>query len=84
MRSGAARAARSRSAWPIAGGGLRSVGQRHGIGIPEHVDITDTGTLGLQLVTLLADQLQRHRRRSVAPEPTRFDLRFPIGRRGAP
>ena len=51
----------------------------NGIGIPETVDLTQTGTLGLQLVTLLADQLggtiDLNRR-----NPTRFVLRFPITR----
>jgi PAS domain S-box-containing protein len=48
-----------------------------GIGVPEHVDITGTGTLGLQLVSLLADQLggTATMQRS---NPTRFTLQFPL------
>jgi two-component sensor histidine kinase len=48
-----------------------------GIGVPEHVSITDTGTLGLQLVSLLADQLggTATMQRS---NPTRFTLQFPL------
>jgi PAS domain S-box-containing protein len=48
-----------------------------GVGIPADLDLERTGSLGLQLVALLADQLgggltiQRS-------NPTRFDLRFPI------
>jgi PAS domain S-box-containing protein len=48
-----------------------------GIGIPEHIDPSKTSTLGLQIVTLLADQLggEISMRRS---GPTEFALRFPI------
>jgi PAS domain S-box-containing protein len=50
-----------------------------GIGMPEDCDLGATTTLGLQLVTLFADQLGAdmtiHRR-----NPTRFELRFPISR----
>lgn len=48
-----------------------------GIGIPEHVDPSKVGTLGLQLVTLLADQLggEISMRRS---DPTEIALRFAI------
>jgi PAS domain S-box-containing protein len=48
-----------------------------GIGVPEHVNIADTGTLGLQLVSLLADQLggTATMQRS---NPTRFTLQFPL------
>ena len=49
----------------------------NGIGLPEGLDIAATDTLGLQLVTLLADQLGGelgiHR-----ADPTRFTLRFPL------
>ena len=48
-----------------------------GIGIPDDFDIAQTTTLGLQLVTMLADQLggtlEIHR-----ANPTRFILRFPL------
>ena len=50
-----------------------------GIGMPEGMHLKQTGTLGLQLVTLLADQLggtiEMHR-----ANPTQFALRFPIQR----
>jgi two-component sensor histidine kinase len=48
-----------------------------GLGIPEHVNMTDTGTLGLQLVSLLAEQLggTATMQRS---NPTRFTLQFPL------
>ncbi|HEY4210784.1 MAG TPA: PAS domain S-box protein [Steroidobacteraceae bacterium] len=48
-----------------------------GIGIPEGLDVQRTTTLGLQLVTMLADQLggELSIQRS---NPTRFTLRFPI------
>jgi two-component sensor histidine kinase len=50
----------------------------NGIGVPDHVDIAHTDTLGLQLVTLLADQLggsfAMHR-----AHPTQFVLKFPRG-----
>jgi PAS domain S-box-containing protein len=49
----------------------------NGIGLPDHVDIMRTETIGLQLVELLADQLDGeisiHR-----VDPTRFSLRFGI------
>ncbi len=48
-----------------------------GIGLPEDIDIAEATTLGLQLVSLLADQLGgsltiHHR------DPTRFEMRFPV------
>jgi PAS domain S-box-containing protein len=48
-----------------------------GVGMPEDIDIANATTLGLQLVTLLADQIGgeltiRHR------DPTRFEVRFPM------
>jgi len=48
-----------------------------GVGIPEACNIEQAGTLGLQLVTLLAEQIGADLtiRRSA---PTRFELRFPI------
>jgi two-component sensor histidine kinase len=48
-----------------------------GVGIPEHIDPYNTGTLGLQLVALLADQLggEISMRRS---GPTEFTLHCPI------
>ena len=48
-----------------------------GVGVPEHVNMTDTGTFGLQLVSLLADQLggAATMQRS---NPTRFTLQFPL------
>ena len=49
----------------------------NGIGLPDHVDTRGTATIGLQLVGLLASQLDGevsiHR-----SNPTRFSLRFPI------
>jgi PAS domain S-box-containing protein len=51
----------------------------NGVGLPEDCDIELATTLGLQLVTLFADQLGAemaiHR-----SNPTRFELRFPISR----
>jgi PAS domain S-box-containing protein len=49
----------------------------NGIGVPDHIDIANTTTLGLQLVALLADQLggDFSMRRS---DPTEFLLSFPI------
>lgn len=50
-----------------------------GIGIPDHINISGTDTLGLQLVGLLAEQLggvvtiQRS-------DPTRFALKFSVKR----
>jgi PAS domain S-box-containing protein len=48
-----------------------------GVGIPEDFDLDQTNTLGLQLITLLADQLGADLsiQRSA---PTRFVLRFPV------
>ena len=49
----------------------------NGVGIPETFNLEQTQTLGLQLVTMLSDQLggaiEIHR-----ANPTRFALRFPI------
>ena len=52
-----------------------------GVGISEAFDITRTATLGLQLVTMLTDQLAGELtiRRS---HPTRFAIRFPIPEEG--
>lgn len=52
-----------------------------GIGIPDELDLEQTGTLGLQLVTSLATQLGAEImiHRSV---PTRVALRFPIANSG--
>ncbi len=49
----------------------------NGVGIPESLDLAQTTTLGLQLVTMLADQLGGtvDIRRA---NPTRFTLRFPL------
>ncbi len=48
-----------------------------GVGIPESRDLTDTTTLGLQLITMLTDQLggTLSIRRA---DPTQFDIRFPM------
>jgi two-component sensor histidine kinase len=50
----------------------------NGVGLPDHFDMVDPATLGLQLVTLLADQLggtiSVHR-----IDPTEFTLKFPAG-----
>jgi PAS domain S-box-containing protein len=60
-----------------AGGGTVLSVADDGVGIPEGVDLTKTSTLGLQLVTLLADQLggKIAMRRS---DPTEFVLSFAI------
>jgi PAS domain S-box-containing protein len=56
---------------------MRLVVSDDGVGIPENLDIEQTGTLGLSLVTLLSQQLggkltiQRN-------QPTRFALDFPL------
>jgi PAS domain S-box-containing protein len=50
----------------------------NGTGLPDEVDMVNPATLGLQLVTLLADQLGG----SVSVrriDPTRFILKFPLG-----
>ena len=49
----------------------------NGIGIPETIDVGRTETLGLQLVSLLSDQLQGTLDIQKA-EPTRFSLTFRI------
>jgi two-component sensor histidine kinase len=48
-----------------------------GVGIPEVIDFSQTETLGMQLVHLLADQLrgELHIRRT---KPTSFALTFPV------
>jgi two-component sensor histidine kinase len=48
-----------------------------GVGIPVDLDLAQTTTLGLQLVTLLTDQL-RGQLEIQRANPTRFILRFPI------
>jgi two-component system, sensor histidine kinase PdtaS len=48
-----------------------------GVGIPESFDLKQTTTLGLQLVTLLADQLNGDIE-ILRGQPTSFILRFPI------
>jgi PAS domain S-box-containing protein len=77
-------------AFPANGGGeirvalTRQLGEEallsvsdNGVGLPDHVDLESSTTLGLQLVGLLANQLNgaltTHR-----SQPTRFSLRFPI------
>ena len=67
---------RVRSVMEPSGKTLLSVAD-DGIGIPEGMDLTKTSTLGLQLVTLLADQLggKIAIRRS---DPTEFSLSFAI------
>jgi PAS domain S-box-containing protein len=52
-----------------------------GIGIPDTFSIDESATLGLQLVTLLAEQLGA-RMTIHKSKPTRFELRFPISRSG--
>jgi two-component sensor histidine kinase len=49
----------------------------NGVGIPEQFDVEQTTTLGLQLVTMLADQLGGTINIQRA-NPTRFALRFPL------
>jgi two-component system, sensor histidine kinase PdtaS len=49
----------------------------NGIGLPDHVDTNSTATIGLQLVGLLAAQLDGEVSISRS-DPTRFSLRFPI------
>jgi two-component system, sensor histidine kinase PdtaS len=53
----------------------------NGIGIADAFDLEETATLGLQLVTLLTDQLGGTMSVQRA-NPTRFALRFPIRRYG--
>ena len=58
------------------GGAVLSVSD-DGVGLPDSLDIGNSTTLGLQLVTLLADQIGGEltiRRR----DPTRFEIRFPM------
>jgi PAS domain S-box-containing protein len=50
-----------------------------GIGIPAHLDLEKTATLGLQLITLLSSQLGAELSIQRAG-PTRFLLRFPLAR----
>jgi PAS domain S-box-containing protein len=49
----------------------------NGVGLPDHIDTANTDTLGLQLVGLLASQIDGavSIRRA---EPTQFSMRFPI------
>ena len=51
----------------------------NGVGIPEDFDVQQTTSLGLQLVSLLVDQLagEVHMQRA---NPTTFSLRFPLVR----
>ena len=49
-----------------------------GVGIPDKLDMADTTTLGLQLVTLLAEQLGAEVTMCRA-NPTRFSFRFRVG-----
>ena len=51
-----------------------------GVGIPEHLDIEQTATFGLQLVTMLADQLGGELKIQRA-NPTRFLAAFPYRKR---
>jgi len=51
----------------------------NGVGIPDHLDIEQTETLGLQMVCLLADQLGAEVSVQRA-NPTRFELRLPLCR----
>ncbi|MBE0533196.1 MAG: PAS domain S-box protein [Rhodospirillales bacterium] len=58
------------------GGAVLSVSD-DGVGLPDNLDIDNSTTLGLQLVTLLADQIGGKltiRRR----DPTRFEIHFPM------
>jgi PAS domain S-box-containing protein len=48
----------------------------NGAGVPAHVEWGKTGTLGLQLVQLLAEQLGGSI--TMQRSPTRFELRFPL------
>jgi PAS domain S-box-containing protein len=77
-------------AFPSGNGGTIEVTLRHaergdvvlsvsdtGIGVPEQIRMTGTGTLGLQLVSLLADQLGGNATMQRS-DPTRFTLRFPL------
>jgi two-component sensor histidine kinase len=51
----------------------------NGNGVPDHVDMIRTSTLGLQLVTLLAEQLGG-RVEMQRSNPTQFTLRFPVAK----
>jgi two-component system, sensor histidine kinase PdtaS len=73
QRSGEIRVALTRQAGDEA---LLSVSD-NGIGLPEHIDAEGSGSLGLQLVNLLANQLSGAITISRS-DPTRFSLRFPI------
>ncbi len=48
----------------------------NGVGIPEHTDIYDTDTLGLQLVTSLVQQLSGSIRMDFSRPGTHFEIRF--------
>ena len=59
------------------GGMVRLAVGDNGVGIPDSKNLEETTTLGLQLVTMLVDQLGGTlsiRRR----DPTQFDIRFPL------
>jgi len=50
----------------------------NGIGLPDSFSLSNASTLGMQLLSLLADQLGAEM--SIKPaHPTQFSLRFPIG-----
>lgn len=54
-----------------------------GVGIPDSVDITHPGILGLKLVRLLTDQLGGALSVQKA-NPARFVLQFPLGDKERP
>ncbi len=64
----------------VAGGDLVLSVSDTGIGVPEHVNITDTGTLGLQLVVAAGRPAWRHRH-DAAIEPDAVHAAIPAGKR---
>ena len=55
-----------------------------GVGIPPEVDPETAGTLGMQIVSRLARQLQGRLRMSRGPQGTRLEIEFPLRPGSAP